>query len=131
MNPQFIHLKEFYSKERYNKRKMCQATVLDMLKSDGWKIVLEDYKRSLKEEYSGLMKIPFLRPLLYWKKKVYIKTLRDIIDRAYFLAGTKWTWNGYTEYEETFDPEDAEELEDHERMLNYITGEDLLGEGNG
>lgn len=124
-------LKAFYSKKRWQRRKRAQEIVMETLRSPGWKIILEDYKRSLREEYSGFLKIPFFQPLAFWRKRTYCKLLKDIIERAYILGGMRWKWNGYEEIEDQYDVRDAQQLEEHERMLNYITGEDLLGEDNG
>lgn len=70
-----------------------QDIIFQLLETDGMKLILEDLKQTLTEEYGDLMAITDINTLV--KKQERVKIIFNLINRIHGMAGVDWYWDGY------------------------------------
>ena len=96
-------------------RNKIRATLL----SEGWKIMEQDVKYRLRDNYKSLLRV---KPENVEKAQNEIKSALDFMENIYNKAGWQWEYDGYSEIKEPViaDGDKAKEEQLYEAYLKKI-----------
>lgn len=107
------------NKERVERKKAIQGEVKKTLDTYGWKLIEEDIKTLLTNEYREFMKV---KESNVREKQMKITLMLQIVSSIYEMAGQEWTFHGYKEIGEAIGDDSNKEKERklYEKAINEL-----------